>query len=223
MAMKTAIITIVSIFLLIFMPMSLRGTTESSDPNSYFYPADSEPFGKSYPEWAADWWKFVLEYPVKDARLTDSDGSLCAVNQTGNVWILPGAESGEIIRNCVVPQGVALLVSPTDSFCNKQQQPSVGDNEQEIRKCVKADIDEDEYSHTYLDGVQLSNLHDVNRLQSVVFDLYYPPNEGPYKTVADGVFLMLKPLSPGNHTLIQEAGAPSQNWNYKVTYNLQIK
>ena len=221
--MKTEILTVISVFSILFIPLSLHQSSAISDPNSYFYPADSKPYGKSYPEWAAIWWKFVLEYPVKDARLTDDKGSLCAVNQTGNVWILPGGESGELVRSCVIPEGVSLLISPTDSFCNKQQQNSVGENEAEIRKCVKADVDEDEYSNTYLDGIQLSNLHDVNRFQSVLFDLYYPPNEGPYKTVADGVYLMIKPLSPGNHTLVQEAGAPSQDWHYKVTYHLQVK
>lgn len=221
--MKTAIPAAISVFSILFIPLSFHQSNAIVDPNSYFYPADSKPYGKSYSEWAAIWWKFVLEYPEKDARLTDPDGSLCAVNQTGSVWILPGAESGELVRTCVIPKGVALLISPTDSFCNKQQQSSVGDNEAEIRKCVKADVDEDEYSHSYLDGVQLSNLHQVNRIQSVLFDLYYPPNEGPYKTVADGVFLMIKPLSSGNHTLVQEAGAPSQDWHYKITYNLQVK
>jgi len=219
---------IFSVFLLLLLPLIPLSVQASAGPDSYFYPADSKPFGKSYPEWAAIWFKFVFEYPVKDARLSDPDGSLCAVNQTGSVWILPGASNGEFTRRCVIPNGTSLLISPTDGYCNKRES-NVGDNEAEIRKCVKDDVDEDTYSYTILDGVKISNLHDVNRFQSVLFDLNYPPNEGPYKTVTDGVFLMLKPLPRGNHTLVQAAGATQpgesadQGWNYKVTYYLEVK
>lgn len=221
--MTRLLFSLIAVYLLLLMPLS---TLASAGPDSYFYPADSKPFGKSYPEWAATWLKFVFENPD---RLSDKTGALCAVNQTGNVWILPGASSGEISRSCSIPNGTAILISPTEGFCNKQQSPSVGDNEAEIRKCAKEDVDEDTHSSTTIDGVKISNLHDVNRIQSILFDLKYPPGQGPYKTITDGVFLMLKPLSPGNHTLVQEAGSDKpgvpadQAWNYKVTYNLEVK
>ncbi len=213
--------SLIAVFLLLFTPLSVQS---SAGPGSYFYPADSKPFGKSYPEWAAIWIKFVFEYPVKDARLIDKNGSLCTVNQTGNVWILPGASSGTFDhRSCVIPNGTSLLISPTEGFCNKNTSPAVGDNEAEIRICAKEDVSKDTKSSTILDGVQISNLHDVNYFQSVPFDLKYPPDQGPYKTVGEGVFLMLKPLPPGNHTLVQNAEAKSENWSYQVTYHLEVK
>lgn len=224
--MKTALGAVISIFLLILTPISLHGTTESSDPNSYFYPADSKPFGKSYPEWAAIWWKFVLEknyppdkYPSEITRLKDPDGSLCAVNQTGNVWILPGAASGNHIRNCTIPKEVSLLISPTDGYCNTERTP-----ESELENCAYEDIKEDVRSGATLDGIELAKNHEVNFLKaSVPFDLYYPWGQGPYKTVAAGVYIMLKPLPPGNHTLYQflQTG-DTQDITYSVTYHLTI-
>ena len=40
--------SLVAVFLLLFMPLSMLA---SAGPDSYFYPADSKPFGKLYPQW----------------------------------------------------------------------------------------------------------------------------------------------------------------------------
>ena len=54
---------LIFVFLLLFTPLPAHAGNQTE---SYFYPADTKPFGKSYPEWAATWFKFVFEYPVID-------------------------------------------------------------------------------------------------------------------------------------------------------------
>jgi hypothetical protein len=198
----------------------------STDPKSYFYPADSKPFGKSYSEWSAIWWKFVKEYPEKDARLNDPDGHLCAVNQTGNVWILPGASSGNALstvnRDCVIPSGVSLLISPDDNYCTLADHPEMG--YEELLKCAMDSVREDTSSKAKLDGVVLSNLLETNHIQSGFFELNIP-GEKPTKAVSDGVFLMLKPLTPGKHEI--NLGASNNDvlepFSYNVTYHITQK
>jgi hypothetical protein len=204
-----------STVLIVLSPQMVNGVV---DPSSYFYPADSKPFGKSYQEWAAIWWKFVLENQTKDdTRLMDKDGHLCHVNQTGSVWILPGANSFDFERSCKIPEGVSLLISPTDGYCSEKTMK--GASIEQIRQCAIDDVAGD-HTDAFLDGVKLVDTNATDFV-SVPFDLYYPPGEGPYKALAGGLYMMLKPLSPGNHTLYQEAGQKPL-WGYSVKYNIQV-
>jgi hypothetical protein len=215
-------VLILAIFSLLLMPQLLHATT---DPKSYFYPADSKPFGKSYQEWSALWWKFVKEYP-NDARLNDVNGTLCTVNQTGNVWFLPGASSGNafstVNRYCTVPSGVSLLISPDDNYCTMEDQPKMG--YQQLLDCAKQSLEEDTSSKAKLDGVVLSNLLETNRVQSGLFDLNIP-GKNSTKAVSDGVFLMLKPLSPGKHEINLGASNNDEKdpFSYNVTYHITQK
>lgn len=236
----SALIMFLSIFTLLFTPQFLHA---NADPKSYFYPGDSNPYGKSYHEWSAIWWKFVLEYPDRDARLTDLNGDLCAKGQSGNVWILPGASSSTGNANftrdkCVIPNGVSLLISPDDNFCSTEEPHQKFDKKQ-LTACANASVFADDSASAKLDGIELikitkdelngiresdpSKLKDVNYFESDVFDLYYPPGEGPYDAVSSGIFLMLKPLPPGKHTLNLGASQAAEDWAYNLTYILTQK
>jgi hypothetical protein len=237
--MLSALIMFFSIFTILFTPQFLHANL---DPKSYFYPGNSNPYGKSYPEWSAIWWKFVLEYPVQDARLTDLNGDLCAKGQSGNVWILPGASSGTVNTNfirdkCVIPSGVSLLISPDDNRCSTKEHPNY--DKEQLTDCANDSVFKDDSASAKLDGIDLikitkdelnsikasdpSRLKDVNYFESDVFDLYYPPGEGPYKAVSSGIFLMLKPLPPGQHTLNLAANQIAEDWAYNLTYVLTQK
>lgn len=213
---------VITIFSLLLMPQLLHAIT---DPKSYFYPAESKPYGKSYPEWSALWWKFVKEYP-NDGRLNDVNGTLCAVNQTGNVWMLPGASSGNafstVNRYCTIPNGVSLLISPDDNYCTMEEHPKMG--YQQLLDCAKQSLEEDTSSKAKLDGVVLSNLLETNRFQSGLFDLNIP-GKNSTKAVSDGVFLMLKPLSPGEHEINLGASNNDEKdpFSYNVTYHITQK
>lgn len=39
--------------------------------------------GKTYAEWAAAWWKWIMELPGPDFPVKDSTGALCAMGQFG--------------------------------------------------------------------------------------------------------------------------------------------
>lgn len=121
MPLSVSFFLIISIFPMTYSVFLVNAANAQS--TSYFYPQNEKPFGLSYPEWAAKWTKFVFEYPSKDARVNDPNGSLCAVNQTSQVWILPGASSGKFTRKCTIPFGTSILISPTDTFCNKKDSP----------------------------------------------------------------------------------------------------
>jgi hypothetical protein len=77
-------------------------------------PRDSRPFGKSYREWVAAWWKWAVR--TKGSAHPLLDNGPCSENQTASVWFLGGDFLGggsPIERNCTVPAGTALFIALT--------------------------------------------------------------------------------------------------------------
>jgi len=181
---------------------------------------DSRPYGASYPEWAARFWQFKLSLPVDAA----SEAAPLSAGQSGPVWILarPGLGSVTETDEFSVPAGTALLLEPDgvtsdDSDCPTYDPFTV----EELREfnCVSWGgvteiictldgvavpaandpvntpylIDTPEYSYT------LAN-HD--NIWAVIDGLTCIPDGatiGP--AVAEGVFVMFKPLPVGPHTI----------------------
>src|SRR5690349_6300689 len=80
---------------------------ESTKP---FYPPQSRPFGKSFPEWSAEWWQFVASIPIPQNPVADDTGQNCALGQHGPVWFLFGSfGSTPVRRTCSIPEDRALF------------------------------------------------------------------------------------------------------------------
>ena len=81
---------------------------------SVFLP-NEKPFGLTYGEWSADWWKWLLSSPNDSNPSTDKTGKYCTMNQNNfNVWFLAGTSGGYEERKCSIPEGKAILVSPIE-------------------------------------------------------------------------------------------------------------
>ena len=83
-----------------------------------------------------------------------------------------------------------------------------------------------------IDGKEVQDLGDF-RAQSPFFDFILPPDNflglagvTSGSAVSDGYWLMLKPLSPGNHVIRFEGAfvsGPGAGFSQNVTYNLTVK
>jgi hypothetical protein len=98
----------------------------------------------------------------------------------------------------------------------------------EFRKVVQDVIDGAARLGVDLDGQSLKDLR-AFRIQSSVFDFTLPndnvfdPPAGTYFTaVDDGVYLMLKPLSPGSHLLHFAGSFPASHFTLDITYHLKV-
>src|SRR2546425_9241391 len=54
------------------------------------FPADSKPYGLTYPQWAAKFYQWGLSIPLQASPFNDDTGKNCAQNQQGPVWFLGG-------------------------------------------------------------------------------------------------------------------------------------
>src|SRR5687768_10479356 len=73
------------------------------------YDADSKPFGRTYAEWTARWWQWVLSIAKSENPLVDENGKNYANNQSGPVWFLIGTLKGHADRSCIIPADKAIL------------------------------------------------------------------------------------------------------------------
>jgi hypothetical protein len=178
---------------------------QGSETSSFVFSPDSEPYGMTYGEWTAVWWKWFFSMPTPENPINDQTGELCASNQSGSVWFLVGSGGGEAERSCDVPAGVAILIPAIIVECSLAEDDSLK-TEADLRACAKSDQDLVTDVWATVDGVELPD-DQVYRVDSPLFDFNFISDnvisapEGPTQAVSDGFWVFLKPLPPGNHDI----------------------
>jgi hypothetical protein len=181
-----------------------------SGPEFKIFPPSSKPFGLSYGEWSAEWWKWLSSIPGETNPSNDPVGKYCKTNQNGPVWFLAGSAGETQNRRCDVPAGKAILFPALTTECSYAETLNAEDLE-DLESCAinehEVQIVGDEVSkEVTIDGEEIKNLDDF-RVQSPPFNFTFPAKNlfgaqpGPTTGVSDGWFIMLEPLSPGNHTV----------------------
>ncbi len=188
--------------------------------NPEIFPPQAHPYGASYEEWAARYWQRLLSLPVDAASYSAplSDG------QSGEVWLLAsplGTPPSDTFQFSI-PEGKAMLISPLSAWDDNADCPSFTDlTVDELRAEAAAAWSVVSETSCTIDGVTipgLTNPQDSPYLfDSTVFS-YTLPDHDNYATVlygatciangttisgavAEGEFLMIKPLPVGQHTI----------------------
>jgi hypothetical protein len=183
--------------------------------NPRVLPPHSHAFGKSYGEWSAAWWQWALSIPANQHPLNDSAD--CNTGQSGKVFFLggtftavPGSGPNEIIgsaeRDCTIPTGKAVFFPILNGECSTIE--GNGTTDAELRACAEFLADHVQDMVVTIDGKPLQDL-DRYRAQSPLFEFGPLPNPnlfglapgGTSPSVADGFYLLLAPLSAGEHTI----------------------
>jgi hypothetical protein len=185
----------------------------------------TNPFGLTYGQWSAKWWKYVLEQDVSHNPILDDVGFDCGRGQSGPVFYLVGLiQPGSVTRSCFVPGGKALFI-PVRNVVNDNtvpitpppgpQQPQTTKSYQTLlAECagvidtaadLTVTVDYIPVPGVTRDGVyrtsapSFSYTPPTHSITQEVFG-YYAPGGVPISPVAaDGVYVMLAPLSPGAH------------------------
>ena len=197
-------------------------------------PPSVNEFGNPYGEWTARWWQWLLSIPATTNPNLASGSVDCTLGQTGQVWFLAGLFAGvpplpPVTRSCTIPGGKDLLLSPRNALFGE----GVGDctgpsdcNPTLLRELAAENVDNPTLE-VRVDHVAVKNL-DQYRVASPVFTVFFPQNavfglepgtHGP--VVSDGYFVLLKPLSPGPHT-IHLKGVANDGFTVEVTYYLTV-
>jgi hypothetical protein len=210
-------------------------------------PPNSSPHGKSYEEWSVAWWQWAISLPVTNHPLFDETGENCDVGQQGKVWFLGGVfnVSGTAVRDCTIPTGTALffpiLNAFTDNVPATYPNPETRGLDQQalIDECDAFVADPDNLAVT-IDGQSLNNLENYS-VDSTPFSYIMPVEDSLYDAfgidynegappeaepgpgaVSCGYYVMLPPLSKGEHTLRIQGTIAGGGFSLDVTYNLSV-
>lgn len=193
-----------------------------SEARSPLFPRDSHPYGKSIERWSELLWSYIYAQPLDHNPFLDTTGADCAVGQEGPVWFLPavpGSTLGtNITRRCTIPRHRAVLLQlasiMNDYPCpDPTFHPAPGQSLFDFLMApVTPAIDAVSGFEITLDGVPLKDplsnrftsddlfFFTGNLSLQATFDTCITGT--PQPAVSDGYYLMFKPLSPGQHTIV---------------------
>jgi hypothetical protein len=207
LTLRTAIITgiVGGLFIIIINSSQFVQGQNNASPDALVFPVDSKPYGKSYADWSAIWWQWLLSIPEDKSPAGDSTGEDCGTNQQGPIWFLAGTFGGSAERTCTIPSGKAIMFSPINSECSYAEYPDEK-TESDLLECAKTFQDQTTSAQVTINGTAIENL-DQFRIQSPPFNVTIPENNvfgvssGPTQAVSDGLWVILKPLPVGEHKI----------------------
>lgn len=227
---QRSLAAIISIVATIITLISLTTFASAQSQDIGLFQIDSKPYNSTYGDWTAKWWIWALSIPEEDNPITDQTGENCGINQRGPVWFLAGTTGGSVTRECDVPAGKAILLSPLNIECSYAEFPTMK-TEKELRDCAQwpgASVE------VTIDGVKLTEIEKYN-VQSPIFDVVLPENNifgapaGPTKAVSGGWWVLLQPLPPGNHqisfggSVLDNPTTGTQSFATEATYDLNVR
>ena len=193
-------------------------------------PPQAEAHGMMYAEWSATWWQWALSLPVDQNPFFDENRGCAngANGQRGPVWFLTGVinVSGTAVRDCTLPAGKALFFPIINVECSTLEPGDFhGDNEAELRACAKGFHFGNVFAE--VDGVAVQNL-DRYLVDSPLFPFTVPLNNvlgvaaDTGLSVSNGYYLMLAPLSVGEHVIHFGGTFTDFAFSLDITYNLTV-
>lgn len=223
---------------LCFGKVSAQNATSSIKSVELFQPSD-KPFGSSYEDHVKNFWKLYLSIPKSVNPLEDRTGAMCnygknGQNETKTIFYLTGNSGGNTEKTCKIPAGLGLFIPIiTGEFSQGESQ---GATIEDLRMTAENDQESMQNLVLLINGELVPE--EVLRSYALLtgdFDVIFPndavfgANPGPSKAVADGYYVITKPLPPGNYDIIFSGRIPSDPggtepaFSTKSTYHLMVE
>lgn len=201
--------------------------------------------GKVKPaDWVGHWFQWFYATPEGYHPLYDTAGDYAGIGQRGPVWFLtPGLAQDDITRDIRVPAGVALFFPLRYSeFDNAGRLPINYLTTADLYSVVQGDVDLMDSSELFCvvdEGTGSEyTLADIakRRIKSTVFSygvgpdtlpLFFPEptpvlGEMVNPAVADGYWVMLRPMTVGAHTVRYGRASGDVDVDWTLTYNITV-
>jgi hypothetical protein len=218
-----------------------------TDPDKFSI--KSSPYGVPFQKWTQKWWQWYLSVPKENNHNFESTQGYvhkdCSYlqNSSSPVFFVPYVlkEKGQsAVATCTVPQNKAIMLGIDNGLMDYGDPSAQPKTVAKITEMVKKSNEFPNKFDITLDGkpLRLTN-EEKDRVTSEPFYIILPDNNiwnesphKPYLAVADGWYLMLKPLQPGKHVLHYTTGykipfaaiggANQEGYIQDVTYNLVV-
>jgi len=219
----------------------------ASSSSGQVLPPSSLPYGHSYQEWSAKWWQFFYGQSTNKMEALGSPG-ICE-GPDSRVLFLNGAptsttETKQATILADTPLFLAILAFTADNTACPITSFTSNSADVLAAEAVAGWNSAATLTTCTIDGVAVPGLENpTNTIYNVVSvpfsyttaekDNIVAVSEGEpclpggltvYPAVADGVYLMLSPLSPGKHTIhfVGEAGPGGSFLKIDITYDITV-
>jgi len=212
--MKSLVVRLLALSLPVF---ALAGETGGPAP---LVPPSEKVAGRSQAEWSRSWWQWAGSFSDSESPVADKKGSRCHLAQNGAVWFLAGTYGTQrTIRTCTVPAG-KFLYFPLINFVVFPRPGYTPTCELATASAARV-MDEASSLVLEVDGKIFKNLQAHRQATKQCFDLAELAGGGMAPSAANGYYIMLRPLSPGTHTL--NFGGILPEFAQAITYTLHVE
>ena len=214
---------------------------ESNNPNPMLFPKDARPYGRPMSRWAELTWSYIYGIAPDQNPFFDTTGEHCAVDQHGPVWFLPavpGSSLGNnVTRACTIPRGRAIMLQMSSAIndypCpDPSFHPAPGQSLYDFLYDAISPLFVNVTGFTVtLDGVNIQDPLSYRFFSPDVFNFKPDPAMVAFdscvtvkhmKGVVDGFYLLFKPMTPGQHTIVL-VGHDMEGVPVTLTENLTIE
>ena len=204
-------------------------TPASAAPYRVFAP-DSKPFGKTYGQWSAEWWKQAVRETGAPGTPFAAGEVNCAALGIGDVVFLVGTTSGTgspVERSCAISKHAAILVPPINGECSEAE--GNGSTDADLRACAALQADGMTNVRLSIDGTALAGLNNFRfasplyRFSPVDGNVFGISEADRSPSVADGYWVMIDKLKKGTHTVSFGGDVPAVGFSTQTTYTLTIR
>src|SRR3954467_1289404 len=182
--------------------MAAASAQSAPPPSVGIVPSDAKFRGKSYSQWAASFWQWMMALPLEGHPAIDDPSYVFSAGQSGSVWYWAAPE-GFITRNATLPAGKALFLTIRDvetSSVEAVDSGFYGATEAEQRANTKYFANHIVDVFCVIDGVPVQNLQ-AYRFATAQFTFTAPTpwifgaTGGTGTSVGEGYFLTPTPQS----------------------------
>ncbi len=216
-------------------PNADLSVTDRANGNSKVFPPNANMYGSSYTEWSKVWMQQFMSFDCDHNPWNHPEYIL--FNTSGPVYIAAGIQAGGSV-DINIPHGKALLF-PLINYLNDYPCPSEFNFEpapgQSIEDFLTQGIEDILSSVINLsvsvDGDEVSNLEAYKFVTDLFYFTAHPSlvcidpcvTGGSQPGVAGGYYIMLKPLSKGQHTVHYHSYTEALGWEQDGTYNITVQ
>jgi hypothetical protein len=201
----------------------------NDNPHPRIIPPAARYHGLTYAQWQVRWQQWALGIPAGADHPFFPGGNVLQ-GQMGHVWFLAGVVGSSEERRITIPSGTALFFPIVNVECSTiEPDPFHGDDRRSLSDCANGHIDQTSGLAAEIDGVPVRRL-DRFRGESRVFEIGPLPDPNVLglpagetgRSVDVGVYLLLAPLSVGEHTIHFAGTFDEFNVSIDTTYHVTV-
>lgn len=190
------------------------------DPSLWFVPPYERVERKDTKQIAYAFWDWLINRGGAPNPTQDRTGAECAVNQKGSFWFLAGAQTTDRVeRSCSVPYGVNVVV-PVISLLLSSDDSEVCKNLVEVAQLSPYTIQD---SFLEIDGRRFDRLQDYSASVYACSSLVYDGKQLAKHANWLGLWVPLRPLPRGTHTITFGGRINAVKTDRQVTYKLIVQ